>query len=233
MSTTGPSCEQHTDHLAELDLGTMTGRERAETLAHVETCSRCADEVEELSRAADELLLVSPRTEPPPGFEVRLFEQLGITVQRRRIARLPVLFGNLSRRARAVVVAAAGASVALAGTGVGLIVTSGAPAATVSRGTQAVQATLLGLHGQDFGRVVASPGSPSWIFMVVESQGFSGRLDCEVVLAGGKTLWLGTFSVVKGYGTWSSPLSATIGQVRATRLVDRSGQVVATATFAA
>src|SRR5580658_4636816 len=112
MSTNIHNCDAYADHLAELALGTLSGRERAETLAHVEGCTRCSDEVEELSKAADELLHVAPETEPPLGFEVRLLERLGVNpalhsahpTRRRRTREV------LARHSRAIVLGAAAAS---------------------------------------------------------------------------------------------------------------------------
>ncbi len=70
--------DEHSELLAELALGILTGRERAATLAHVENCPRCAEELELLSRAADAVVQVAPDREPPVGFEVRLFERMGV-----------------------------------------------------------------------------------------------------------------------------------------------------------
>jgi hypothetical protein len=72
----GPDCAHYADELAELALGISTGRERAEALAHVAQCPACHAEMEQLSLAADSLLEVIPRVDPPLGFEVRLAERL-------------------------------------------------------------------------------------------------------------------------------------------------------------
>ena len=72
-------CEEYGNELAELALGVLTGRERARVLSHVESCPRCAEELEILSRAADSVLQAAPEMEPPLGFEVRLFERMGVT----------------------------------------------------------------------------------------------------------------------------------------------------------
>ncbi len=102
-------CEQYSNELAELALGVLTGRERAQVLAHVESCPRCADELEQLARVADIVVQAAPEMEPPLGFEVRLFEQMGVTDVRRRRRRL-----RPSRWATAVVgVAAAALAVGL------------------------------------------------------------------------------------------------------------------------
>ncbi len=102
--------------MAELALGVLTGRERSQVLAHVESCPRCAEDLEILSRTADTVLQAAPDMEPPLGFEVRLFDRMGVTdaAPRRRRRLRP------SRWVPAVVGVAA-AALAL---GVGLSVTS-------------------------------------------------------------------------------------------------------------
>ena len=106
------------DELAELSLGVLTGRERARVLAHVESCPRCADELELLSRVADTVVQAAPEMEPPLGFEVRLFEKMGVTDGPPRRRRL-----RPSRWVPAVVGVAA-AALAL---GLGLSLTSSSP----------------------------------------------------------------------------------------------------------
>src|SRR5271154_4147635 len=83
-------CEEYGNELAELALGVLTGRERSRVLSHVESCPRCAEELEVLSRTADSVLRAAPDMEPPLGFEVRLFERMGVTdvVPSRRRRRL-------------------------------------------------------------------------------------------------------------------------------------------------
>ncbi len=55
-----PECSAARDDLAALAIGTLTGRERAELLDHLERCARCAAELEELSAAADALVTLIP-----------------------------------------------------------------------------------------------------------------------------------------------------------------------------
>ena len=76
-------CDAYADDLAELALGVLTGRARAQALSHVESCPRCAEELEQLSRVADTVVQVAPEVEPPVGFEVRLFERMGVADARR------------------------------------------------------------------------------------------------------------------------------------------------------
>ena len=73
-------CAQYADELAELALGVLTGRDRVRVLSHVDACPHCTEELEQLSRVADAVVQMAPAVEPPVGFEVRLFERMGVTV---------------------------------------------------------------------------------------------------------------------------------------------------------
>ena len=59
-----PECARIDPDLAELALGALTGKERVTALAHLEDCSRCSAEVDELAAAADQLLHLAPAAEP-------------------------------------------------------------------------------------------------------------------------------------------------------------------------
>ena len=106
-------CERYAGDLAELALGVLTGRERVQALSHVESCPRCAEELEQLSRAADAVVQVAPEAEPPVGFEVRLFERMGVAdVPPRRRPRPGLAAGCRSAVAAAVVALAVGLGLA-------------------------------------------------------------------------------------------------------------------------
>ena len=78
MTDEPQQCDEYSENLAELALGILTGRARAATLAHVDSCAHCAEELEQLSRAADAVVSVAPELEPSVGFEVRLFNRMGL-----------------------------------------------------------------------------------------------------------------------------------------------------------
>lgn len=65
------SCLQVETLAPELALGALDGNERAATLVHLESCTRCRQLVEDLAEVADDLLLLAPEAEPPLGFESR------------------------------------------------------------------------------------------------------------------------------------------------------------------
>jgi anti-sigma-K factor RskA len=70
-------CEDLADVAAELALGVLTGRARAQAIAHLEQCGACRDHVRRLAITAEELLALLPSSEPPAGFETRVMSRLG------------------------------------------------------------------------------------------------------------------------------------------------------------
>src|ERR1700754_3357233 len=62
-------CGEFADALAEVATGAASGPDRARVLAHLADCADCRRELDELTRVADEVLLVAPEHDPPAGFE--------------------------------------------------------------------------------------------------------------------------------------------------------------------
>jgi hypothetical protein len=73
-------CTQLAGVAAELALGVLTGRGRAEAIAHLDGCEACRRDVRQLTLTGEELLGLLPASEPPAGFEIRVLEQLGLRV---------------------------------------------------------------------------------------------------------------------------------------------------------
>ncbi len=165
----GQGCEEYEDELAELALGVLTGRARAQVLSHVEQCARCAEELEVLSRTADSVVMAAPEMEPPLGFEVRLFERMGVTDSPRRRRLRP------SRWVPAVVGVAA-AALAL---GLGLSLTSSpAPAPTSGAPSPAAhraETAALVSHGEMVGRVVVWGTAKPWMSMMLDDSTAHGH----------------------------------------------------------
>jgi Putative zinc-finger len=222
-------CEEYANELAELALGVLTGRERSRVLSHVESCPRCAEELEILSRTADSVLQAAPDMEPPLGFEVRLFERMGVTdvVPRRGLRRL-----RPSRWVPAVVGVAA-AALAL---GIGLSVTS-SPNQSQNRSAtpaptshQAVTAALVS-DGKTVGHVMTFGGDKPWMSMMLDDSSAHGTVRCVVVTEDGKVHTVGTFESHEGYGAWMAPLHVNPATVRTAEVESPSGTVIATATL--
>jgi hypothetical protein len=216
-------CDEYGDNLAELALGILTGRERAATLAHVDSCAQCADELEQLSRTADAVVQVAPEQEPPVGFEVDLFDRMGVAgagayvVPRRR------------RRARWVVAAAAAVVALVAGVSIGWA--TGPPAAHPSPAGRVVASADLTERGRSVGRVLTYGGSAPWMIVTLADSSISGRVSCEVVTDAGIVRKVGTFTARDGYGAWGAPLPIAPKDVHEAEVVSSSGAVIATATL--
>jgi anti-sigma factor RsiW len=225
------ACQAYENELAELALGVLTGRERSQVLSHVESCPRCAEDLEILSRTADTVLQAAPDMEPPLGFEVRLFERMGVTdAPPRRRRRL-----RPSRWVPAVVGVAA-AALAL---GVGLSVTSspspspqqGAPAPSTPRHEGQVVTAALVSNGQTVGHVMTFGGDKPWLSMMLDDSSAHGTVRCVVVTEDGKIHTVGTFETREGYGAWMAPLHVNPSTIRTAQVESPSGTVIATATL--
>jgi len=222
-----PACAAVDEDLAELALGTLSGRQRMLALAHLEGCQRCSTLVEELSGVADQLLQLAPAAEPPVGFEARVFERLGLMRQRGP---------HTSRRSQvratwrtSSLLAAAAVAVVLA-FGLGALVGH-------SQGTGAdhynqaapIELSSLVSHGHDMGSVYVYAGNPTWLFMVIDGSHWQGTLRCEVTVDDGPPQVLGQFWLSDGKGAWAESISQPAGRLRQARVLSASGQVLATA----
>ncbi|HEY5304334.1 MAG TPA: zf-HC2 domain-containing protein [Acidimicrobiales bacterium] len=214
-------CEEFRDDIVELALGTLTGRRRSRALDHIATCERCSDELASLSDVTDALLILSPVSEPPFGFEQRLIERYRAGANLR----------NRPRRQRLVLVGVAAVVLATLSFAVGsnLIARHSSPPAAVASPVTA----HLTSGGQVLGQVILSAGSPSWITMSLDDPGWSGTAWCNVRLKSGRIESVGHFSVVHGYGAWSAEVHASAGQVVSANVTDDYGTVLASATLSA
>jgi hypothetical protein len=216
-------CAEHREALSELALGVLTGRDRARALVHVDSCPRCAEELEQLSRAADAVVQAAAEAEPPIGFEVRLFERMGVTDVRRTHRYRPPRWavGALSAAA-AVAALAIGLSVGLS--------SSTPPNTTAAPARDVVTANLVG-HGTVVGRVAAHGGAHAWMWMMLIDSKAQGTVDCIVVTSDGVSHHVGTFVAKEGYGAWVAPLRVDPKDIRSAEVVTPSGTVIATAAL--
>jgi hypothetical protein len=215
-------CDAYAGDLAELALGSLTGRARAQALSHVESCPRCAEDLEQMSRVADTVVQVAPEVEPPIGFEVRLFERMGVADVHRRRRRIRPLHW---------VPAAAAAAAALA-LGLGLTMTSSpVPTATAPVHHGKVISADFVENGAAVGRVTAGGGTRPWLSMMLADSTARGTVNCIVVTADGATHHVGTFVAKEGYGAWIAPLHVNPADIRTAEVVSPSGTIIATASL--
>ncbi|HXW82405.1 MAG TPA: hypothetical protein VEJ84_23105 [Acidimicrobiales bacterium] len=223
-----PECAAVSGELAELALGTLTGRERVTALSHLEGCARCSAEVDSLSAAADQLLYLAPATEPPVGFEAGVFGRLGLQ-------------GKPPRRWSwfvwsPKVAASIAACVLVLVFGIGALVGNLTHGGGSYRGPQQIGGPHSSLalaslvsDGHDVGRVMVYAGNPTWLMMFMDDPTWQGVLRCEVVIQDGPTVTLGRFWLADGKGAWAASVDQPAGRLSEARIVNAHGQVLAEA----
>jgi hypothetical protein len=229
------NCGEFSDMAAELALGVLTGRERADALAHLERCEACRETVRQLAVTGEGLVQLLPAVEPPPGFETQVMARIGIATgvpaDGRRTRRLWPRFG----RARAQVgrprmmfaAAAAALAVVAAGLGGWGIGTASSPAAA----TALSSAALVSAHHQNAGEIFFYKSKQPWMYMSVDLPAGDGAVTCQVAGPGGHFTTVGTFRLDSGYGAWGGPSPFPSGMVTGARIVGHGGAVLATAHF--
>ncbi|MBN9103033.1 MAG: hypothetical protein J0I49_33800 [Pseudonocardia sp.] len=212
-------CAAVRSHSAELALGLVTGRERAQALAHLDECPQCRNEVEGLSRVQDALRLLVPAHDPAVGFENRVLAALPRPRHHR--------WTTVLAAAAAVAAVVAGGWVADSVVSPRPVPVAAAPAAPALRVADVVAA------GRDVGQVFTHPGPPAWLYMYLDlgSTRIGGPVTCRVVRADGTRAVVGTFTLARtGDAYWGGPAGTT--DVTAVEVTDSSGAVLATAHLA-
>ncbi|MEW2051697.1 hypothetical protein [Streptomyces sp. NPDC005476] len=237
-------CERLRELDAELALGVLPARERAEAVAHLDGCPQCRERVERLTAVGDGLLALLPDAEPPVGFESRVVRALGAEPapkprrvwqrQRQRQRNLPGQWRGRRHRLR---LAAAAVSATLAcgfgGWAIGTAVV-GAPTALSQRTDGGLRQAALVADGHEVGRIFAHTGGQGWVYMSVDlGTSGQGSVRCLLVHADGSAVPAGSFPLKGGYGYWGAPAETDPATVTGARLMSPDGTVVATAHFPA
>jgi hypothetical protein len=239
-------CREFSDVAAELALGVLTGRERAQALAHLDHCASCREKVRELTATGEGLLGLLPSVQPPAGFEARVMDRLGLSVPAPSPARPPRWTSRLAllvrkpagqapagqarpagRTRRALALAAVTLAVVAAGLG-GWGLRPGTPAPA---GAPLSSAALLSASHQTAGKIFVYQGSPRWLYMSVYMPTGNGTVICQVESRGGHITTVGSFRLTGGRGYWGNPVPPTQEPLTGARLVGPGGTVLATASF--
>jgi hypothetical protein len=237
----GMGCDEFADVAAELALGVLTGRERAQAIAHLDTCDACRENVRQLTMTGEEMLGLLPAIEPPAGFETRVMERIGLAApsprpvsrmsQARHFGRKLTGWtgqGQVSRPRRMLAAAAVAAAVVVGGLG-----GWGLHAATSSPSVSSLSsAALLSASHQTVGEIFVHNGGSRWMYMSVAMNSGSGSVTCQLVGTDGHITTVGSFRLADGYGYWGSPAPANLGPLTGARLLSADGTVLATASFA-
>jgi hypothetical protein len=199
---------------AEAALGLLSGSERSDVLAHLAGCSACSDEVDQLAAAADRLLLLAPRAEPPAGFESTVLAAISHAAPAPQAGRRHLL--RLGIAAALLVVALLGAGLWLAG--------------RTSSGSDVAAADMRTGAGRVVGEVYLHDGDPGWVFVVLPGwDGWRGgsaeSYALRAELADGRSVSLGELALGSGHGGWGTTLSVAPDRVRAVSVVDSKGRI--------
>lgn len=231
--------------IPELALGLLDGRERAEVLVHIEHCPACQHELLLMGDVADRLVELTPRAEPPAGFETGVMAVLRSARPeppprltsprpqgRRKAGRSGegerTGSGRWRRTVTALVAAAVTASVGVGGWALGHHGARTSPPAVASAGGKALVAELL-RDQKPVGQIVITSHPYPWMSMTVSAPGGDRRLTCEVGEKDGTWVRVGSFEVSNGAGYWASGLPYTSSPITAYRVVDDAGHTVAVA----
>ncbi|MER6526566.1 hypothetical protein [Streptomyces sp. NPDC001508] len=227
---------------AELALGVLPGRERAEAVAHLDRCPECRKYIEELTSVSDRLIGLLPGSEPPVGFEERVARRLTATARERRPpTRAAATFPSRRRRIR-VRLAAAAATLVLAvgfggwaiGTAIEDVVAGPSSTAGTNGGMLSGDLSSATSPGKAVGEIYTHPGRPGWIYMAVDLADVGvprdGKVTCLLVHKDGSTVRVGTFALRhNGTGFWGSPAMVDTAKLSAARLTTTDGTILATA----
>jgi len=212
------SCEQVRELAAELAIGIADGQDRDAALRHAATCPDCRNSIAELSRVVDDVLLLAPAHEPPPGFQARAVGRIaGTTPWVRRIGR--------ALGVRRLPILAAAASVVLAlvlGSAMTFLAT-----ANDRRVADSYRAVLAEGNGAFFtaarvrnqtetvGTVYGYQGTPSWLFVTVHLPPGSGsqRYQVQLTTRAGQQLPLGSAVFGGNRTTWGTGLPVDLTEV--------------------
>jgi hypothetical protein len=225
-------CEQVRELAPELALGIAEGDERGAALRHLGGCVDCRRLVSELSTVGDELLLLAPDREPPPGFESRVLDRLAEPPKPRTL--LPP-----ARRWRLLAVAAALVLVAALGGGSVFLATAGDRRLAESyqavlrqgQGSFFAAAPLQGPQGR-VGTVFGYQGQPSWAMVTLRPPiPAERRFQVQVLTRDGRYLAAGEAVLGGAKGTWGVQLPVDLSAVHELRLVGPDGRTALSATF--
>jgi hypothetical protein len=203
---------------AEVALGLVSGPERAEALAHMESCASCRASVEELADVADALLLLAPETEPPAGFESAVLARAQGSAPPGR-----------GRRALAV---AAVVAFLLGGLAGGLLARQGrgsrldreyVAALRELDGRALAAATLQDEQGRRAGQLFLYEGETSWLFATVADPGTSGDLVVEIRFEDGQVTRVPGLVVRDGRGSLGATVDLRLRDLDGISVVDADG----------
>lgn len=237
-------CEHVTELAPELALGVADGHERESALNHMIGCQTCRRLVWELSAVTDEVPLLAPEHEPPPGLDERVLTAISRAeaprTGRPRPVPAPGKRRRPMRRARRVGLVAAGLALAV---GVGAVAVFAGTASDrsladqyravlgVGRGSFFAAAPVWS-NAREIGTAWGYQGRPSWMFVSLRRPGVDrGWYRAWLVTSDGRRISLGRAELGGGAAAWGHNLPVDLTTARALVLEPEGAGDALVATF--
>jgi anti-sigma factor RsiW len=211
MSAT--SCDVVRQSAPDFALGTLTGRERAEMVAHLDDCPSCQTLVGEYASVADSLLELIPEADPAGDVGAPVLAAM-------RPARRPRWRHRVAALAAAAIIAiatATGITVAFRG--------QGDDSSTPRASSVLRSAPMVGSGNVTVGRVVTTNDRPPTLAVSVDYWLPDGSYQVAARDRVGAATPVGSLDVTNGRGTWTGSTAAADHPVAIT-LVDQLGNFV-------
>lgn len=210
------TCAEFDAAVDELAVDAVDEPRRSALLSHAATCDQCQRQLDGLAALADQILLLAPAVEPPPGFESRA---LAAMAKGRPSA--PARGAPLVRR---VLFAAAVVAALLAGVVAGRM----APEPSDVR-----QAPILAANGAAVGVVeLAAEPRPHVLITVDGARPAPGVRSCELELPDGRRVVVGSWAFEAiADGAWAVGIDKSLLAATEMRILNDDGTVLATARF--
>ncbi|WP_067138858.1 anti-sigma factor family protein [Microtetraspora malaysiensis] len=206
-------CEQTRELIPELAADVASGDERAATLRHVAACPACQRRLDDSAAMVDRLVALAPPHEPPVGFEARVLAEIAPRRPRTSRRRWTAVRAAIALAVSAVVAAALSAGVVWQATaGDRGLARDYRNTLTVADGRYLTAAVLYASH-ERVGHVFGYQGSPSWLFVTVDSRLESGTYDVSLVTRDGHQVRVGSMTITNGRGSWGVTIVQPIAQV--------------------
>jgi hypothetical protein len=226
-------CDQVREVAPELALGIAEAQDRDAALRHLTSCAGCRRLVSELTSVGDELLLLAPAREPPPGLASRVLATVTEPPPRQRRWRIQARRWQFATAAASVVLAAAlgGGSVFVATADERRLADGYQAVLSQGQGSFFAAAPLQGPQGRA-GTVFGYQGHPSWVMATLRPPtGAEGRYQVQVVTRDGRYLPFGEVVLGGANGAWGTQLPVDLSAVYRLRFTEPDGRRTFTATF--
>lgn len=221
------TCAQFTEQLEELALGDIAEPVRGAMLAHASACRNCRGRLDEVLALTDSLLGLTPQHEPPPGFESRVLERLGVarsTTPVTTVQRAP------ERTNRRWILSAAAALVLVVATAIGVAVVRREDAATADIVRSGI------IHNAQDTRTgtveLVDAVHPYALITIDRPRQRADEVTCELELADGSVVAVGSWAYadVKS-NVWAVGIDRDLLDAVQMQIVDADGAVLSTATL--